>query len=206
MILSLVLASSLALAGGPMAPRTVANPYIANSEIAMVMPPNGCGPEVNCLPVANIGGNYLIVENGNVPGPVRIVDGDGYTTGIYLNSMPTVIGWTVDVTTGEQIRVLDGEFVSAMEPCMRNGFWPTGYLKVGAAKSLNMGATSVVFYAEPGPDTVALDARTGAVIKYRPGRGEIVGQVAPFQAVLRTATGTVDYAWRVPLGNGRCQS
>ena len=206
MILPLILASSLAVAGGPMAPRTVANPYIANHEISMVMPPNGCGPEVNCLPVVNTGGTFLIVENGNVPGPVRIVDGDGYTTGIYLNSKPTFIGWTTDITTGDTIPIFDGEFVSAMEPCMRNGFWPTGYLKVGAAKSLNMGATSVVFYAEPGPDTVALDARTGVVIKYHPGYGEAVGQVAPFQAVLRTATDTVDYAWRVPLGNGRCQS
>lgn len=202
----LLLVSTFAFAGGPTAPRTVTNPYIANSEISMVLPPNGCGPEVNCLPVVNTGGTFLIVENGNVPGPVRIVDGDGYTTGIYLNSFPVVTGWTTDVTTGATIPVLDGEFVSAMEPCMRSGFSPTGYLKVGAAKSLDMSATSVAFYPEPGDVTVALDARTGVVIKYHPGYGEAVGQVAPYKGILRTATGTVDYAWRVALGTGRCKS
>ncbi len=205
LFLFLVSSFALAAAGGPMAPRTVAHPYLPNVELAMDA--SNCSADTNCVTVVNTGSTFLVPQNSNAPGGMRVVDPEGYTNGIYKDGLPVFVGFTVDPTTGETIPMLNGTFVSAIEPCIRSGSWPTTALRVRTAKEITVTAESVVFYPEPGPVTKAFDVQTGTIIRYHPGYGETVGQVDPIKSVLRNAIGEpTTYAWRIALGNGRCQS
>ncbi len=209
LFLILVAFLSSAFAVTPMAPRTPSNPYVLNEEYAKVLPPNGCRPDTGCVTVSNWGSTMMIPQNQNASGPARVVDGDGYTVGIFLNGLPTIVGWTQDVTTGRTIPILDGEFVSIIDACVRSGSQPKTYVRVGPVNTVTFTGTSVMFYAEPGADQVALDARTGVVIKYHPGYGQIAGQVAPVIKTLRNASGVVLYGnpYYIALGDGTgCQS
>lgn len=203
-MISFFLSVSLAIAGGPKAPRTPSNPYLKDVEFAMVLP-DDCGPDTGCATVVNTGGTYLEISNDNVPGPTRVLDADGYTVGVYLDALPVFKGWSVDSTTGKTIPVVEGTFVSVMSPCLRSGFNTRTAVKVGAAKTFNVSATQIIFYAEDGADVVALDANTGAVIKFHPGWGERGGSGGVIRNVLHTSSGTSDIGWTARLGNGKCR-
>ncbi len=200
-LLSLI---SLALAGAPTAPRTVANPYIKNVEFAMSLP-DDCGPNTGCVTVINTGGTYLEITNDNVPGPTRVVDHGGYTVGVYLDGLPVFVALSVDETTGETIPMVSGTFVSVMDPCLRSGHQKRTYVQVGAANTVNLSATQIIFHAEPGADMVVRDASTGAIVKIHPGWGERGGSGGGYESRLRSGPGQSSAGYEVRLGNGKCR-
>lgn len=226
MFLSILVILSSAFAITPMAPRTPANPYLPNVEFAAVPPLGGCDSNSNCVTVANTGGTFLIPQNGNVPGPVRVLDSDGYTVGVFLDAMPTIVGQSMDETTGLAIPLVQGRFASAMKPCVQSWSPPEVFLLIGKASTLTLGGTAVVFTDESadgiigftpdglpvlanvvgGATQIARVANTGAIVKYYLGYGEIVGAVPTAKHILRDSSGPVYYgnAWKYTIGTGHC--
>lgn len=202
---SFLLLSTLAFAGGPLAPRTPGNPYLPNVEFAMDLPPNGCGPDEGCVTVLNTGGTYLEISNNKFPGPTQVVDGEGYTVGVYMDAFPNFKGMSVDETTGKPIPIYQGEFVSVMDPCKRSGNNKRTYVQVGAAKSIDLSATRIIFHAEPVPDMIVRDANTWAIVKIHWGWGERAGSGGGYESTLHSGEGQSTAGYEVRLGNGRCK-
>lgn len=195
---------SLASAVSPLTPRTVNNPFAANVELATNLPPNGCHPENGCATITNTGGSYLVLRNDSVGEQIRVVDGEGYTVGVYLDANPAIVGAIVDPTNGKTVPMISGTFVSAMEPCLRGGSEKRGYLKVQSTKELQISADVIIFTPEGNDIVEVFDINTNTFVKMHPGYGVRQGSIAPWSGPLFSSSGIYIPGWSPRLGNERC--
>lgn len=218
MFLSILLASSLAHAETP---GMYVPPLLPNVEFAM-MRPDDCTPSNGCVSVTNTGGTMLALHNDFFPGPTRVMDAEGYTVGVYIGSVPPlIVDWVVSPVTGLQIPVVDGSFTSVMLPCV-GGAKPTVYVDVGSASTASFSVTSVGFSKKPGllgideagmkvlaadsaaDAQVAMDARTGVLVKYYLGYGRLNQKMGGKSFTFRTSNGVSSYAADRAFGDGQC--
>ena len=200
-----MLVLSIASAVSPLTPRTVLNPYKENVEVAKSLPPNECHPENGCVTIANTGGSYLVLHNDNVDEQIHVVDGEGYTVGVYLDANPVKGGEIVNPVNKKTVSMLVGNFVSVMEPCLRGGSEKRGYLKVRGIKELQLSAQIVTFTPE-GDDVVEVyDVLKKVYVKMYPGYGTIDGSIAPWRGPLFSSGGVYIPGWSPRLGNEHCR-
>ncbi|MEK7633114.1 MAG: hypothetical protein AAB473_05010 [Patescibacteria group bacterium] len=198
-------------------------PLLPNVEFAMVRP-DDCTPANGCISVTNTGGTMLALTNNFFPGPTRVMDAEGYTVGVYIGSAPPlIVDWVVSPVTGLQIPVVDGSFTSVMLQCT-GGAKSTVYVNVENASTVSLSVTSVGFTKKPGllgvdvtgmkvlaadsaaDAQVAIDARTGVIVKYYLGYGRL-NQTMPGSAfTVRTSSGATTYAFDRAFGDGQCLS
>lgn len=218
MSLFLLIASSLANAETP---GFYVEPLLPNVEFALVKP-DGASPATGYASVVNTGGTMLALHNNNFPGTTQVVDGEGYTVVVYLNTVPLITGWGTDPTTNLPAPIVDGSFASVMLPCV-GGVKPVTYVDVGGATSASFSAAPITYRKTPGllgVDTVgrkvlaadqseeaqaAIDARTGILVKYYLGYGLMQKSLPANRHVLRTATGILGYGWEFAFGGSQCQ-
>lgn len=217
-LLLLIASSSLAIAETP---GMYVAPLLPNLEFAMVKPADAM-PSTGYASVVNTGGSMLALHNDGFPGVTQVVDGDGYTVVVYLDTLPVIAGWGTDPTTGLPAPIVSGSFASVMLPCV-GAIKPVTYVDVGGATSASFSATPVTYRKMPGllgVDTlgrkvlaadqsaeaqVAIDARTGILVKYYLGYGFLQQSLPSNRHVLRTASGIVSYGWEFPFGDSQCQ-
>ena len=171
MFLSLV--SSLAFSADPSFMRPADVQAIPFEEIAMVPPGGGCNGFTACMAVANWSPTWMSVEvpeygmsNVNTN---RVFTSDAIYTGIYLDSYP-VYGGEVVVTLGNQQitvpAVVNGNFVSAIRPCLRTGSVPKGYMRVSPRiPSISLVGHTMVVTGDDRSLTIAFDAVKGVLVQ-----------------------------------------
>ena len=200
-----MLVLSIASAISPLTPRTVLNPYAPNTELATNVPPNGCYPENGCVTVTNTGGSYLVLRNDSVGEQIRMVDGEGFTVGVYLDANPAIVGTITDPSNGKTVPQLAGTFVSVMEPCLRGGSEKRGYLKVAGTKELQISASIVTFTPEGDDIVEVFDVKTNTFVKMHPGYGVRQGSITPWRGPLFSSAGIYIPGWSPRLGNEHCR-
>lgn len=195
-------------------------PLLPNVEFAMERP-DDCTPANGCVSITNTGGTMLALHNDFFPGPTQVVDGGSYTVVVYLDRLPVITGWGTDPTTGLAVPIVDGSFVSVMSSCV-GGAKPTVYVNVGDASTVSFSATSISFTKKPGllgidafgmkvlaadgaaDAQVAIDARTGVIVRYYLGYGTKHQKMGGSAFTFRTSAGVVSYAADRVFGDGQC--